>query len=148
MSSLDPYRSSQPSTHKYLQSKCPQRPIRISFASIGHKTLAWLLDGALLSAFFWVFDLHWALWLVASIAYFTLLEISPLRASLGERLAGIRVIHRSGRPIALKHALTRSIAYLLTGGLSSLSSLFSQRGCSLHDQLSHTLSVRETSSKE
>lgn len=148
MSQIDPYTSSQPSTDKYLQLKSPIRPIRINLADTHHKILAWILDASLLGALFWGAQLHWALWLVTSIAYFTLLEISPLQASIGEYLAGIHVIHRSGRPIKLKHALTRSLAYLLTGGLSSVSSSFSKKGCSLQDKISHTLSVCETYSKE
>jgi uncharacterized RDD family membrane protein YckC len=147
MSSLDPYNLSLPTTNKYLRRKCPHRPIRVSFARTNHKILAWLIDAALLSALFILFKLHWALWLVASILYFTLFE-TFLGASLGEYLMGIRIIHRSGRPIAWKHALTRNTAYTVTLGLSSLSSLFSHRGCSLHDQLAHTLSVRESRSKD
>lgn len=145
MSTLDPYTLYLPTTNKYLHRKCPHRPIRVSFARTSHKLLAWLIDGLLLTTLIAVFKLHWALWLVATIGYFTLSE-TLLRASLGEYLVGIRIIHRSGRPIALKHAFTRNLAYILTGGLSSLSCLFSRRGCGLHDQLSHTVAIRESKS--
>jgi uncharacterized RDD family membrane protein YckC len=148
MDSLDPYRSSHPNHRKHLQKKFPQNPIRLIFAEFQYKLLAWAIDGTLLIGSFWLFRLHWTLWLVAAISYFTILEMSSLRASLGEYMAGIRIIHRSGRPMAWKHALSRNTAYLLTGGLSSLSSLFNKKGFSFHDQISHTLAIRETSAKE
>ena len=54
------------------------------------------------------------LWPVSSLAYFTALQGSPIKSSLGMRLFGLRIALRNGSRIGYKAALWRTIFFFLS----------------------------------
>ncbi len=144
------------------------RVVRARVASIGARSLAWLVDGALLAATITLFALA-----AAKVAGTTMSPLTAVRDPLiaagllglaavvgavyaavgalfggqtfGARLARVRVLDRSGRPPGLSRSLLRGVSASL-GTLFFLIGLVwvvvDDRGQALHDKIASTYVVR------
>jgi uncharacterized RDD family membrane protein YckC len=119
------------------------QPQRLCFATHISKSLAFIIDIAILSTILVWFHIHGLAWFFCALLYFCILESSALQGSIGERLLGIKVFHNRGKKLHWKHIFIRNLTYFSTAGLSSLSSLLSRKHSSLHDQLAHTIVFKE-----
>lgn len=95
-----------------------------------------------LPAWYYLFNLVLAaIYFCAAGAYAALLESSALQATLGKRLAKIKVVDHHGRRLTLLHALGRwaasSVSYL-TLGVGVLVAAFSRNKQALHDLMAET----------
>ncbi|MDA8633414.1 RDD family protein [Verrucomicrobiales bacterium] len=74
--------------------------------------------------------------------YFTVFEVSPLNGSLGKRIVGLEVSRNNGSKIDIRTASLRNLAKIGSGlmlGIGFFISLFSPRGQTFHDLVSHTV---------
>lgn len=79
------------------------------------------------------------------VAYFALAEATPMGATLGKRLLGMRVTRLDGRRVGIVRSLSRNVlkglsAMLLMGGFAMAG--FTKRKQALHDLMTGTLVVR------
>ncbi|GFK92601.1 hypothetical protein NNJEOMEG_00426 [Fundidesulfovibrio magnetotacticus] len=76
--------------------------------------------------------------------YYALQESSPVQATLGKRIMGLKVMDLEGRRISFGRATGRYAAKLLSGGLLLLGYamiLFTKKRQGLHDLLAGTVVV-------
>jgi uncharacterized RDD family membrane protein YckC len=130
----------------------------MAYAPVGRRALAAVVDVVLLFALGWViavltgnttdggFSLEGApavLLFLLWFGYFVVTELT-LGASLGKRVAGVRVVREDGSPIDLQAALVRNVVrfvdvfFCLVGAVVALSSPSRQR---IGDRLAHTVVV-------
>jgi uncharacterized RDD family membrane protein YckC len=79
--------------------------------------------------------------------YMPVLWVSPLQATLGQRLCHLRVTEGFGGRITFTRGIVRAIAMLLSGltlGSGFLMAAFTERKRSLHDILADTCVVKES----
>jgi len=91
------------------------------------------------------FLLYWMASFVIETLYFTLLESSRHRATLGRIVLGIEVTDVAGGQISFGRALGRRLARIVSGfmfGIGFLVMLFNERRQTLHDLMAGTLVVR------
>lgn len=139
--------------------------IRLTPAGLGSRFMAWIIDGALQAAIFWITLMfiigslgeagiapQMTLWFVVSWGYHTFFEIFRQGRSPGKMMMGLRVVDERGLPISLQQALIRNIVRIVdmqpfyfygVGGLISLLHPESRR---LGDVAAGTLVVAERQS--
>ena len=135
------------------------------YAGFWIRAMALLLDGLLLVwAPLWTYDyfqetsiltmetlksLSMIQWVIVGLAgsiagwiYFTLFEVSPLRGSPGKKIVGLSVSLDDGTNVKIGTAALRNLAKIGSGlmlGVGFFISLFSPRGQTFHDLISHTV---------
>ncbi|MBD9149631.1 RDD family protein [Candidatus Avelusimicrobium fimicolum] len=118
------------------------------YAGIGKRFFAFLID----VLFFAV--LYWVLWqmmksyatvslvlLVIIWLYYALLESSPLQASIGKILMGIKVVDRRGRRLSFWQATERIVSKLVTNVtfyFGFFVAAWDKKKRTLHDRISHS----------
>ena len=118
------------------------------YAGIGKRFFAFLID----VLFFAV--LYWVLWqmmksyatvslvlLVIIWLYYALLESSPLQASVGKILMGIKVVDRRGRRLSFWQATERIVSKLVTNVtfyFGFFVAAWDKKKRTLHDRISHS----------
>jgi uncharacterized RDD family membrane protein YckC/Tfp pilus assembly major pilin PilA len=87
--------------------------------------------------------LAYALWFLARMLYFTLMESSAYQATFGKRALGIKVTDDNGRRLSFSHALGRWFAAALSYPLyiGFLMAAFTERKRALHDMVASSLVV-------
>jgi len=122
----------------------------IRLAPLWRRSAAYLVDGIVLAlpvAGIWWIDRAAAypgalvLWLVYSV----LMESSPMQATLGKRLVGLKVTDYDGNRISLARATVRFVfkpLSLLVFGIGYLMIAFTKKQQALHDMIAKTLVVK------
>ena len=117
------------------------------YASVWKRFFAFMIDAAVFALLFWVLAqlmdnasvtlvLLVLIWL-----YYALLESSPLQASVGKILMGIKVVDRRGRRLSFWQATERIISKLVTNVtfyFGFFIAAFDKQKRTLHDRLSHS----------
>ena len=118
------------------------------YAGIGKRFFAFLIDALVFAV------LYWALWqmmksyatvslvlLVIIWLYYALLESSPLQASVGKILMGIKVVDRRGRRLSFWQATERIVSKLVTNVtfyFGFFVAAWDKKKRTLHDRISHS----------
>lgn len=117
------------------------------YASIWKRFFAFLIDAAIFAVLFWAvahaagsgtaaITLVVVIWL-----YYALLESSPMQASLGKIIAGIKVVDHRGRRLTFWQATERILSKLVTNltfYFGFFMAAFDRRKQTLHDRISHS----------
>ena len=117
------------------------------YASVWKRFVAFLIDLAVFIVLFWALSqlmnnasvslvLFVLIWL-----YYALLESSPLQASLGKIIVGIKVVDRRGRRLSFWQATERIFSKLVTNVtfyFGFFIAAFDKKKRTLHDRISHS----------
>lgn len=120
------------------------------YASVWKRFFAFLIDAAVFIVLFWVLSqmmnnasvslvLLVIIWL-----YYALLESSPLQASVGKIIVGIKVVDRRGRRLTFWQATERIFSKLITNVtfyFGFFIAAFDKKKRTLHDRISHSIVV-------
>ncbi|NHN89340.1 RDD family protein [Acetobacter conturbans] len=89
---------------------------------------------------------HGSYLLIFQLVYFIVLEASPLRATLGKLVLGLRVSDMQGNSISLVRSLVRTLVKIFisfpVAGIGVLMVAFTPRKQGLHDMVARTLVLR------
>ena len=117
------------------------------YASVWKRFFAFLIDAAVFAVLFWVLaqtmnNASVSLVLLVIIwLYYALLESSPLQASLGKIIMGIKVVDRRGRRLTFWQATERIFSKLVTNVtfyFGFFIAAFDKKKRTLHDRISHS----------
>lgn len=117
------------------------------YASVWKRFFAFLIDAAVFAVLFWVLaqlmdNASVSLILLVIIwLYYALLESSPLQASLGKIIVGIKVVDRRGRRLTFWQATERIFSKLVTNVtfyFGFFIAAFDKKKRTLHDRISHS----------
>ena len=117
------------------------------YASVWKRFFAFLIDAAVFAVLFWVLaqtmnNASVSLVLLVIIwLYYALLESSPLQASLGKIIRGIKVVDRRGRRLTFWQATERIFSKLVTNVtfyFGFFIAAFDKKKRTLHDRISHS----------
>lgn len=78
--------------------------------------------------------------------YMPLLWFSPMHATAGQRLCGLKVIHGAGGKISFLRGVVRVLGMILSGlifGIGYLMVAFTERKRALHDMIADTCVVKD-----
>ena len=117
------------------------------YASVWKRFFAFLIDAVVFIVLFWVLSqmmnnasvslvLLVIIWL-----YYALLESSPLQASLGKIIVGIKVVDKSGRRLTFWQATERIFSKLITNVtfyFGFFIAAFDKKKRTLHDRITHS----------
>lgn len=120
------------------------------YASVWKRFFAFMIDAAVFVILFWVLAqvldnatvsiiLLVIIWL-----YYALLESSPLQASLGKMIMGIKVVDRRGRRMSFWQATERILSKIVTNVtfyFGFFIAAFDKKKQTLHDRISHSMVV-------
>lgn len=117
------------------------------YASVWKRFFAFLIDAAVFAVLFWALaqvmdnvSLSVVL-LVLVWLYYALLESSPVQASLGKIIMGIKVVDRRGRRLSFWQATERILSKLITNitfYFGFFIAAFDRQKQTLHDRISHS----------
>ena len=120
------------------------------YASVWKRFFAFLIDAVVFVILFWVLaqlmdNASVSLVLLVIIwLYYALLESSPLQASLGKIIVGIKVVDRRGRRLTFWQATERIFSKLVTNVtfyFGFFIAAFDKKKRTLHDRISHSAVV-------
>ena len=120
------------------------------YASVWKRFFAFLIDAAVFLILFWVLSQLMSnasvslVLLVIVWLYYALLESSPLQASLGKIIVGIKVVDRRGRRLTFWQATERIFSKLVTNVtfyFGFFIAAFDKKKRTLHDRISHSAVV-------
>ncbi len=120
------------------------------YASVWKRFFAFLIDAVVFVILFWVLaqlmdNASVSLVLLVIIwLYYALLESSPLQASLGKIIMGIKVVDRRGRRLSFWQATERIFSKLVTNVtfyFGFFIAAFDKKKRTLHDRISHSAVV-------
>lgn len=137
----------------------PPRP-EPAFALLGSRGVAFILDMVLLNGLWFVLIRsaialqvqlpNWIEFIVVAL-YLGLLPATPLQATLGKRIVGLRICDGTGRRIGVLRALLRLAAFVPSIGFAGAGfvlAAFTPRRQALHDLAAGTLVVNRGASPE
>ncbi len=117
------------------------------YAGIWKRLFAFLIDAAVFVILFWALTQMAGL-TTASVAmvviiwlYYALLESSPMQASLGKIIMGLKVVDRRGRRLSFWQATERILSKLVTNitfYFGFFVAAFDRKKQTLHDRISHS----------
>lgn len=117
------------------------------YASVWKRFFAFLIDAVVFAVLFWVLaqmmdNASVSLVLLVIIwLYYALLESSPLQASVGKIIMGIKVVDRRGRRLSFWQATERIFSKLVTNVtfyFGFFIAAFDKKKRTLHDRISHS----------
>ncbi len=117
------------------------------YASVWKRFFAFLIDAAVFVILFWVLaqvmsNASVSLVLLVIIwLYYALLESSPMQASLGKIIVGIKVVDKRGRRLSFWQATERIFSKLVTNAtfyFGFFIAAFDKKKRALHDRISHS----------
>lgn len=120
------------------------------YASVWKRFFAFLIDAVVFLILFWVLaqlmdNASVSLVLLVIIwLYYALLESSPLQASLGKIIVGIKVVDRRGRRLTFWQATERIFSKIITNVtfyFGFFIAAFDKKKRTLHDRISHSAVV-------
>lgn len=137
----------------------PPRP-ESAFALLGSRAMAFILDLVVLNALWFVLIRsaialqvqlpNWTALIVPAL-YLGLLPATPLQATLGKRIVGLRICDRSGKRIGILRALLRLVAFVPSIGIAGagfILAAFTPRRQALHDLAAGTFVVKRGATPE
>ena len=122
------------------------------YASVWKRFFAFLIDVFIFVILFWVLaqvmdNASVSLTLLVLIwLYYALLESSPLQASVGKIIIGLKVVDKRGRRLSFWQATERILSKLITNitfYFGFFIAAFDKRKQTLHDRISHSAVIRK-----
>jgi len=117
------------------------------YASVWKRFFAFLIDAAVFAVLFWTLSQMMSgasvslVLLVIIWLYYALLESSPLQASLGKIIMGIKVVDHRGRKLTFWQATERILSKIITNVtfyFGFFIAAFDKKKRTLHDRVSHS----------
>lgn len=117
------------------------------YASVWKRFFAFLIDAAVFGLLFWALAQtldHVSLSVILLVMiwlYYALLESSPMQASLGKIIMGIKVVNRRGKRLTFWQATERILSKLVTNitfYFGFFIAAFDRKKQTLHDRISHS----------
>lgn len=135
----------------------------IEYAGFWIRVVASIIDVVILGMFLWIIGLLFQrspeeagglsaiggiLQIVVGFLYMPVLWSSPMQATIGQKICGLRLIRPGGNRISFERGIARTLAMILSGGLLCIGYLmvaFTERKQGLHDMIAGTYVVNEQS---
>lgn len=117
------------------------------YASVWKRFFAFVIDAVIFLILFWILSQIMSnasvslVLLVMIWLYYALLESSPLQASIGKMIVGIKVVDRKGRRLSFWHATERIFSKLVTNitfYFGFFIAAFDKKKRTLHDRISRS----------
>ncbi len=138
----------------------------MKYANFGHRLVAYMIDGLLLSACGWILGFIFgfgyvsafgvargaevmgnSLAVIAAWLYFAGCESSKHQGTIGKRIVGIRVSSQDGGRVTFGKATIRHFSKILSSiilGIGFLMIFFTKKRQALHDKIAHTVVIRRS----
>ena len=141
----------------------PVVPGPIKYAGFWIRVVAYIIDVLILGMGLWIIGLLFQrspeeaggfsaiggiLQIVLGFLYMPVLWSSPMQATIGQKICGLRVIRPGGNGISFERGIARALAMILSGMLLFIGYLmvaFTERKQGLHDILAGTYVVKDRS---